>query len=82
MAIFTRWGNQIEVTGYCGKHRPDKTYEFVLLRCRFEDGVERHLWMYTLKANGGLNEIEEAACLAPEIKLSPEELKKAMKEAE
>ena len=80
--IGTNWDEPIEIIGYCGKHAPeDSILELVLVRCKGESGIF-HAFARSLVSPGGWNEIDAAVDAAPEITLSPGELKTALREAE
>lgn len=84
MAIYTRQGNEIDIVGYCGHHKPPwaRTH-LVLTKVRFkEDGSSLHYFATNLVADGGWNEIDEAVDSAPDIELTRNELDHALAEAE
>lgn len=84
MAIFTRWGDEVTITAYCGKQQPKwATVPLMLVQVRYkEDGRERYHFAINFRADNGINEIHAAVDAAPEVTLSPKELKAALKQAE
>ena len=83
MAIFTRWGDEITVSAYCGKHQPKWAgVPLILLKVKYQDDHERFAHPVNFKADGGWAEIDAAVDAAPVIELGPKELKAALKEAE
>jgi hypothetical protein len=80
--IYDAFSSPVTLVAYCGKHKAQEAvWDMVLLRIQC-DGETRHVFMHTLKADGGLNEIHEAVDALPEVILSRAELRKALKEAE
>jgi hypothetical protein len=81
--IYTRFGEPVTVTAYRGKHATrGSSLLLVLVRCRHEDGFERHYLAFTLRADGGWREIDAAVDAAPEVTLEGHALRKALAEAE
>ncbi len=85
--IFSCWGTPLTPLAYCGKHER-KAYPapMMLVRVRFnypdmapETG---YVYAHTLKADGGLNEIEDAIADLPEVELAGAELQEALRDAE
>jgi hypothetical protein len=67
MAIFSRWGEEIEILAYCGKHTPEGCkYPMTMVKGRPKgEEREQYYFAYTLRADGGLTEIETAVDAAP-----------------
>lgn len=87
--IYSRWGCHVRITGYCGKHQP-KGYSgpIVLVQAERRDPEKpdepsetTFYFAQSLRADDGWKEIDAAVDAAPEIKLNPEELKAALKQA-
>lgn len=88
--IYSQWGCLVEVTAYCGKHKvPGYAFPIMIVRANRSDPEKiaepkevKHYFAFSLRADNGINEIEAAIDAAPEINLSPKELKAAIKDAE
>jgi hypothetical protein len=81
--IYSRWGSGIRVTGYCGKHQIEG-YGTPLMLVRavgVADGQERFYLAWTLRADGGIKEVEAAIDAAPEVILDEATLAKAIEQA-
>lgn len=81
--IYSRWGCELELTAYCGKHKlPEFALPLMLVMAkRKDDGKTCYYFAAFLRADGGLKEIEEAIAALPEVELMPDELQKAVKDA-
>lgn len=82
--IYTRFGSEVELTAYCGKHS-QKGYPapLMLAKVRYlDDGSEGYQFVHTLKADGGIAEIDTKVDALPEVALEGKELKAALKDAE
>ncbi len=82
--IFTRFGCEVELTAYHGKHQPKGfSAPLMLVGVKYKDDSSTTFkFAHTLKADGGLNEIEAAISALPEIALEGKALKAAIKQAE
>jgi hypothetical protein len=78
--IYSKWGNAIRITGYCGNQKVEGfDAPMMLIRAiRLEDGAERYYLATTLKADNGIYEVHEAIAEAPEVVLGKAELKAAI----
>lgn len=82
MEIYNRWGDKLEIEFNCGQHRPQGSkYASSLVLAGHEDDRKAFYFIFALKANGGLNEIEQVTFSKPKLKLSREDLKRAIEEA-
>lgn len=81
MAIYNGWGNIVTVKADCGEHKQGKRYAHSLILATHEDGKEAFYFDYTLKADGGIQEIVRATKAANKLALSKNTLKQAIKEA-
>lgn len=83
MAIYSCWGETVEIVAYCGKHQP-KGFNFpmMLVQCKYPDGEVRYVFATYLRADGGINAIEAAIAAAPEAVLTGAALRAALKQAE
>jgi hypothetical protein len=89
MAIFTRFGREVRVTAYAGRHKvkgvpnPVELVQVVGDGRDAQPGEEPH-WRFahTFKADGGWSAIAAAVALAPVVTLAPWELEHALREAE
>lgn len=85
--IYSNWGCEVKIIGYLGKHKcPGITAERMLVRAERTDPETRkmdikHYFAFSLRADGGINEIEAAIDAAPELKVVGKELKDAIKDA-
>jgi pentose-5-phosphate-3-epimerase len=81
--IYTRWGSEVRITGYCGKHEVDGYCDRLMLvrAVRQADQLERYYLAVTLKADGGINEVEAAIDAAPAVTLHGSELYDAIQQA-
>jgi hypothetical protein len=87
--IYTRWGSHVTVLRRCGQHQPEGfEVPATLLLVEIKDpekvdelAFQRFRFLEFLRADGGLPEIIEAAENVPVIKLDPDQLKVAIKEA-
>jgi hypothetical protein len=81
--IYSRWGSGIRITGYCGKHETKSyAHPLILVRTiRDDDQVTRYYFAWTLKADGGIKEVEAAIDAAPEVTLDKVALAKAIEQA-
>jgi len=81
--IYTRWGSEVRLTAYNGKHQePGFRYPMMLVTVQHvDDGRESHQYVHTLRADGGLEEIEGIVEALPEVTLKGAALNKALKEA-
>lgn len=83
MAIYTRWGNEVTIVGYCGKHQPEwASGKMVLVKIRYAGDTDSFAFAHTLKADGGWDTINKAVDAAPAIELNGDDLKAALKIAE
>lgn len=86
MAIYSRFGAQVDVVANAGQHVPrwaGRNVRLGLVRVRFHDNnTTCYVWTRTLRAEGGPAEIDAAVAAAPEVVLEGPELAAAMKEAE
>lgn len=84
MAIYSRWGEEVHLIAFCGRHKPHwAANELCVLKGEYvEDKETRYFTYSSLKADGGINEIEEVVKDLPEIKLEGKELRKAMQDIE
>jgi hypothetical protein len=82
--IYSRFGCELKIVNYCGKHqKPGYGAGLVLVKAlRQDDGAECYYFAHTLRADGGINAIDKAIDDAPEINLTASELEKAIKQAE
>jgi hypothetical protein len=80
MAIYSRFGGEVEVVGYCGKYKPGQSAkECKMVRVKFADGSGTlDVFEFTLKADGGYPEIDQAVNEAPEIVLTAAEIETAL----
>ena len=71
--IYNRWGTEIEIVAYCGKHPPQgfsQDAACVLVKVKFlDDGSEGYQFARNLKADGGAAEVDKAVDAAAEIEL-------------
>ena len=82
MSIYTRWGDTLEIQFNCGQHKPQGSkYASSLVLASHEDGRKAFYFIFALKADKGLNEIEQDTFSKPNMKLSREDLKRAIEEA-
>jgi hypothetical protein len=81
--IYSRWGSGIRITGYCGKQAVEGygTPLMLVRAVRVGDRQERFYLAWTLKADGGIKEIEDAIDAAPEVTLDEAALAKAIEQA-
>lgn len=80
--IFSRFGNDVEIVAYCGKHKPPGiASRLVLVKLRYNDGGFRYGFATYLRADGGLEEIDAAVDKAPHVTLEGDELEKAIAQA-
>lgn len=82
--IYTRFGSEIELLANCGLHKMQYfTAPAPLLKIRFKnDGTEGYRFDFTLKADGGWDEIDKAVVALPKLKLSRGEKKAALESAD
>ncbi len=82
--IYTRWGNEVVLTAYHGRvAAPGFAAPLILVSVQYaDDGAVRHQFAHTLKADAGWREIDVAVDAVPEIVLTGDALKAALKEAE
>lgn len=83
--IYSQFGTEVQLLAYCGKHKKrDQPAPMMLVKVRYMDAdrQERHQFVHTLRADGGINEIEAAVDALYETVLTGEMLKAALKEAE
>lgn len=81
--IYDRTGATIEILDFCGRHeRPNHPGESILLRVRRPSRIIGYEWEENLKADGGVEEIDEEIDLAPEVALGGDDLAEAMREAD
>jgi len=84
MAIYSNFGCEIEINGYCGKHKPRNGSMMTadLVRAfRKDDGATRYYFTAYLRADGGINAIDDAVAAAPKIELTGAELRTAIEQA-
>ncbi len=81
--IYQRFGSPVKIVAYCGKHScPGFPAPLMLVRVEYLDRAEiSYQFAHTLKADGGIKEIDAAIDAAPEIKLASFALKDALKHA-
>ncbi len=81
--IYTRFGTEVELLAYCGKHQPKGfSVPLMLLHVRHrDDDSEGYQFAAFLKADGGINAIESAVDALPEVTLTGKALKAALKDA-
>jgi ABC-type phosphate/phosphonate transport system substrate-binding protein len=81
--IYSLFGRKLTVTGYCGKHRrKGYAHDMILLRAtRQDDGATRYYSYFTLRADGGSDEIDAATDAAPVVELTGKELAAAIEQA-
>ena len=81
--IYSHYGNVIEVTGYCGRHKVKGfPAPIVLVKARRqEDRAERYYFAHSLRADDGINVVHAAIDDAPEITLGKADLAKAIEQA-
>lgn len=80
--IYTRMGSPVHVLGDAGMQRPGYLkYRARLLRIAFNDSSLGWCWLHTLKADGGVEEIERARLASPRLELTGPELVNAFKDA-
>lgn len=91
MAFYTRWSGEetVEIVASFGSVQPEgkgiggrDRAAVTLVKVRFKNGDERYRFLETMKATGGAEELYRFVYKLPVEKLSDEEMKKAMKEAE
>lgn len=83
--IKTKFGSEVTIVQYCGKHRvlPDFPEPIILVKVRrINDNKEMFRFSHTLKADGGLKEIDKAIDAAEEVIPTGRALKEALREAE
>mgnify|MGYP001609858922 CR=1 FL=1 len=82
--IYQRFGSPLKIVAYCGKHvRKGFLAPMILVRVDYLDRAEiSYQFAHTLKADGGINEIDAAIDAVPEVKLAAFALKDALKKAE
>ena len=82
MTIYNRWGDTITIKAYCGQHKPKgNKYSSSLVLANHKDEREAFYFIHSLKSPEGLQLIESTAFAAPALRLSREDLKRAIEEA-
>lgn len=80
MALYTRWGIEIEIVAHCGVHRREGCrHSETLMQTRRKDTsrIRYHFAEYLL-ATDGFEEIARAVVAAPKMELDGEELAEAI----
>lgn len=82
--IYQRFGSPLKIVAYCGKHIcKGFPAPMILVRVDYLDRAEiGYQFAHTLRADGGMQEIDAAIDAAPEVKLADFALKDALKLAE
>ncbi len=85
MAIYTRWGDEVVLNQYHGKQTVvGYPHPLMLVSGRYvkEDAHVTGYWFAAfLKADGGINEIEETIEHLPEVELDGDKLSSAIRQA-
>lgn len=82
--IYSRWGIPLQIVADCALVRFDGDDEGItrLVRAiRRDDGATRHYFAHTLRADGGVEEIQAAIDAAPRRAPKGRELTRAIQEA-
>lgn len=84
MAIYNRWGSEVRISAYHGKHKPKwANFPMMLVSVHYlAENVTGFQFVSALRATDGINEIEAAIDKLPETSLDEKSLKMALKEAE
>lgn len=82
MTIFNRWGDTLTIQADCGQQKPKGSkYSSRLVLASHDDNRNAFYFIHSLKSDGGMVEIEQAALSASKRTLSRDNLRRAIEEA-
>lgn len=81
--LYTNWGTQVKIIANCGEQKPKYLREpSVLVKTERPDGATKYQFDFTLRADNGYAEIEQAIANAPRVELTAQERQVAFRQAE